>query len=184
MRFFTPSRFLALQERDPGAMDAADADWETAVEQYDAYLQTILPDLPESVRQLLDGFYLHDARILSIGHRSDRFVISLQLDVPPNDLLTIVYSLAGPTEVSKEGFCLPGRAISPLWECDEIELTNEGSRQSFIHDIMLSNGWVLRIPFRGSADSASRADFPPRFVSPRRNRSVSGRRSVLPKRKG
>jgi hypothetical protein len=56
MKYFTPQRYLALQNFAPKAMDAADADWEQAVEQYEAYLQTVLPGLPDSVRKLLDGF--------------------------------------------------------------------------------------------------------------------------------
>ena len=68
-------------------MDAADTAWEEAVERYEAYLQTIRPDLPASVRQLLDGFYLHDANVLSMGRQGNTFIIVLQLDVPPHDLL-------------------------------------------------------------------------------------------------
>jgi hypothetical protein len=60
MNYFTRERYLALQERGD-AMDAADAAWAEAVAGYEAYLQTIRPELPESVRELLDGFYLHDA---------------------------------------------------------------------------------------------------------------------------
>ena len=51
--------------------------------------------MPESVRELVDGFFLHDARVLSMGRRGDTFVISLQLDVPPNELLTVTYTLTG-----------------------------------------------------------------------------------------
>src|SRR5271170_2961477 len=99
MKYFTQQRSQALQNFDGPAMDAADADWEAAVEQYDGYLQTIRPDLPEPVLRLLDGFYYHDARVLSLGRRDDVFVISLQLDVPPNELLTLSYALAGPPEL-------------------------------------------------------------------------------------
>src|SRR4051794_22210242 len=36
MKHFTRERFLALQSKDEAAIQAADADWERAVEQYDA----------------------------------------------------------------------------------------------------------------------------------------------------
>lgn len=49
MNYFTRERYLAFQDFDSPTMDAADADWEDATDRYEAYLQTIRPDLPESV---------------------------------------------------------------------------------------------------------------------------------------
>jgi hypothetical protein len=147
MRYFSPERYLAMQNPEPEAMNAADAAWEEAVEQYDAYLLSIVPELPVTVRNLLDGFYLHDARVLSIGQRDDTFFISLQLDVPPRDLLTITYALAGTPEIDKRAFPPPGGEHALLWLYEEIEFTREAERPYFAHDILLSNGWVLRIPF-------------------------------------
>jgi hypothetical protein len=72
MNYFTRERYLALQETGDDAQDATDAAWDEAVERYDAYLQTIRPEMPESVRALLDGFYLHDARVLSMGQGATR----------------------------------------------------------------------------------------------------------------
>ena len=104
VKYFTREQYLAMQNSDKASLDAADADWEKSVQRYDAYLQMIRPEMPEPVRQLLDGFHLHDARVLSMGRRGNTFVISLQLDVPPNDLLHITYALAGPPEVKQEIF--------------------------------------------------------------------------------
>lgn len=104
MNHFTRERYLALQERGDDARDAADAAWAKAVDRYDASLQTIRPEMPETVRELLDGFFLHDARVLSMGRRGDTFLISLQLDVPPNELLTITYTLAGAPEIKQDLF--------------------------------------------------------------------------------
>src|SRR5260221_14267072 len=98
MKYFTQQRSQALQNFDSAAMAAADADWEKAVEQYDAHLQSIRAELPDTVRQLLDGFYYHDARVLSMGRRDGVFQMTLQLDVPPNELVTLTYALTGPPE--------------------------------------------------------------------------------------
>jgi hypothetical protein len=148
MKYFTRERYLALQNFEEAAMDAADADWEEAVERYDAYLQSIRPELPESVRQLLEGFYLHDARVLSMGQRGETFVISLQLDVPPNELVTITYTLAGPPEVKTETFPWADPAAVVDWLYEEIELVREGDGHYFVHSILFGNGWEVRIPFR------------------------------------
>jgi hypothetical protein len=129
-------------------MDAVDADWEVAATAYDAYLQTIRPEMPEAVRQLLDGFYLHDACVLSMGQRGDSFVISLQLDVPPNELLTITYTLAGSPEVNKVPFPWVKNPDSADWLYEEVELLHEGGQKHFVHSILFSNGWEIRLPFR------------------------------------
>ena len=169
MKYFTRERYLTQQISDAAAMDAADADWEEAVARYDAYLQTIRPDLPESTRQLLDGYYLHDARVLSMGRRGDTFLISMQLDVPPNELLTITYTLAGPAEVKKEPFP-DTEGSSPLaWMYEEIERVQDGEQTYFVHSILFSNGWEAHIPFR---DVQMAAAFP-MFPHPHSSRHVA-----------
>jgi hypothetical protein len=166
MNYFTRERYLALQERGD-AMDAADAAWDEAVARYEAYLQTIRPEMPESVRELLDGFYLRDARVLSMGRRGETFVISLQLDVPPNELLTITYSLAGPPEIRQDLFPWATPTATPAWLYEEIELVREGERGHFIHSILFSNGWEVRLPFREVHVSTAYPTFPhPRTPQP------------------
>ena len=148
MKYFTRERYLALQNSEKAAIDAADADWENAVERYEAYLQTLRPHMPASVQLLLDGFYLHDARVLSIGQQQDTFVISLQLDVPPNDLLSVTYVLADTLEVKKETFPWVKEAYPVDWLYEELEWVCEGDRKHFVHSILFSNGWEIRLPFR------------------------------------
>jgi hypothetical protein len=167
MNYFTRERYLALQERGDDAMDAADAAWDEAVERYDAYLQTIRPQMPESVRELLDGFSLHDARVLSMGQRGDTFVISLQLDVPPNELLTITYTLAAAPEIKQELFPLSTAGATPHWLHEEIEMIGERESSYFIHSILFSNGWEARLPFREVRLATAYPTFPfPRAPQP------------------
>src|SRR5262245_60780227 len=103
--------------------------------------------MPESVRELLDGFYLHDARVLSMGQRGDTFVISLQLDVPPNELLTITYTLAAVPEIKQELFPWASAGATPDWLYEEIEMVRESEPRHFVHSILFSNGWEARLPF-------------------------------------
>lgn len=170
MNYFTRERYLALQERGDDAMDAADAAWDEAVERYEAYLQTIRPEMPESVRELLDGFSLHDARVLSMGRRGDTFVISLQLDVPPNELLSITYTLAAAPEIKRELFPWAAAGTSPAWLYEEIERVREGDRSYFVHSILFSNGWEARLPFREVHLATAHPTFPlprtPQAVAP------------------
>jgi len=169
MHYFTRQRYLALQEHGDDAMDAADAAWAEAAARYDAYLQTIRPEMPESVRELLDGFYLHDARVLSMGQRSDKYVIAVQLDVPPSELLTITYDLAGTHEIKQELFPWATAATTPAWLYEEIALIREGNESHFVHSILFSNGWEVRLPFR-SVDMATAY---PTFPYPRTLKSAN-----------
>ena|SRR5690348_17256268 len=167
MNYFTRDRYLALQDRGDDAMDAADAAWDEAVARYDAYLQTIRAEMPEAVRELLDGFYLHDARVLSMGRRGDTFVISLQLDAPPNELLTITYHLAGTPEISQELFPWATATATPEWLHEELELIREGGQSHYVHSILFSNGWEVRLPFREVDLATAYPTFPyPRTPKP------------------
>ena len=170
MNYFTRQRYLALQERDDDAMDAADAAWDEAVQRYDAYVQSIRPEMTESVRELVDGFFLHDARVLSMGRRGDTFAISLQLDVPPNELLTITYALAGTSEIKQELFPWVPPGAAPAWLYEEIELIRQGEQSHFVHSILFGNGWEARLPFCEVRLATADPTFPlprtPQRVSP------------------
>jgi hypothetical protein len=83
-----------------------------------------------------------------MGQRGDSFVISLQLDVPPNDLLTITYTLVGPPQVQQETFPWVTNASPVDWLYEEVEQVPARDRKHFAHSILFSNGWEIRLPFR------------------------------------
>jgi hypothetical protein len=148
MKHFTRERYLAMQSRDDVACRAADAAWDEAVEHYEADLAALRPDLPEAARQLLDEFYLHDAEVLRLEQGGDRFVITLQLDVPPHEVLTIAYSLAGQPEWRKDLFPWGSDVGNPLWLFDEMDRAGTENDAHLIHSVLFSNGWELTVPFR------------------------------------
>jgi hypothetical protein len=161
MKYFTPDRYHALQQTDEAAMLAADADWESAIDQYEAYLETVRPEMPEPVRLLLDGYYLHDANVLSMGRRGDQLCISLQLDVPPNDLLFITYTLAGSPEINTEAFPTDAPKHNPQWLYEEIEQVRASQGTYFVHAVLFSNGWEVRLPFHDVMLTTASPLFPP-----------------------
>ena len=80
-------------------MDTADASWEEAVEAYARRYEAIQAELPATVRDLVERYYLHDADVLSMGQDGDTFVISLHLECPPREVLVLLYTLDAPPEI-------------------------------------------------------------------------------------
>lgn len=149
MKYFTPERYVALQDFSSAtAMDAADAAWEEAVNRYDAYLQQILPALPPSLRLFVEGYYLHDAAVLSMGFQNNDFVAVLQEDAPPNGLLMIRFTLAGAPTINAGALPPQHRSPSPQWLHEEIELVGEGPTRHCRLSILLDNGWEVTLPIR------------------------------------
>src|SRR2546428_1089504 len=88
MKYFTPELYVALQDfSSDDVMNAADAAWETAVDQYDAYYSSVESVLPGEYRKLQESYYLHDATVLYMGRRGNAFLISPPLDPPPQQVL-------------------------------------------------------------------------------------------------
>jgi len=167
MKYFTRERYPALQEGGDAAMDAGDAAWAEAVDRYDAYLQTIRAEMPEAVRELLDGFHWHDARVLSMGRRGPTFIISVQLDVQPNELVTITFNLTGTPEIRQDLFPWATADAAPAWLYEELELSGAGDQSHFVHLILFSNGWEMRLPFREVHLATAYPTFPyPRALKP------------------
>jgi hypothetical protein len=148
MKYFTPDLYVRLQDRESEAMDTADAAWEDAAQRYDGYLQTILPELPPPVRQLLEGYYLHDAEVLSAGRQGDCFVIVLQLDVPPNDLLSITYTLTAEPLIDRSALPAEYRSPRMTWQYEELEVCGSGEARHCRQGILFSNGWEIQVSFR------------------------------------
>lgn len=149
MKYFTPMRYIALQDfRGDARMDAADAVWEQASHDYNTYLERIMPTLPHGLRQFVDGCYLHDASVLSMGRQGNDFVMVLQEDAPPNGLLMIRFMLSGDPTIDREALPLPFRSPSPLWLHEEIEVVGEEAGRHFRLSILLDNGWEIMLPIR------------------------------------
>jgi hypothetical protein len=149
MNYFTPDRFMALQDfSGDEALDAADGAWEQAVERYYAYYLSIENSLPIEYRQLQDTYYLHDAQILYLGPQGKRFVIALRLDPPPQQVLQLSYELTDAPRIVRGLFpdtiCGKGEVF---WLYDEIELVTEYPT-ACVHSILFNNGWELQLPFR------------------------------------
>ncbi len=146
MKYFTPELFVKLQAGEDGAMEAADLAWENASDRYSRRLRKIKAALPPPIRDFIEGYYLHDAEVLRIARLDDSFILEIRPESPPQELLFLIYSLVQPPTIEHD--VLPGEYCSQAvrWLYDELDVIRGG--QGFSHEILLSNGWQVRIRFR------------------------------------
>jgi hypothetical protein len=177
MKYFTPELYARGQSQDDDVLDEVEQRWEEASERYVAYLRSVEGALPPGIRHIHDSYYLHDSVILSMGRQGDRFVMVLQLDVPPHDrlsdLLVFTYELAGEPVIDREA--LPPELRCPVqveWMYDEVEMA-PGGAAGWVQSILLSNGWEVRLPLRDVHVQQLRPLIPPpgdeRRAGPGRN---------------
>jgi hypothetical protein len=148
MRYFTRDLYLRLQLNGEADMNAADAEWDKAVERYDRRLKAIWSELPRALRVLFKKLYLHDAEVLSMGQHDQLFVIVVKLEVPPQELVTITYNLTDEPKINLNA--LPPEHCSNYvqWMHDEVDLVRRKNKKHFTHAILFSNGWEVCLSFR------------------------------------
>lgn len=166
MKYFTPELIVDYGSDDPATWKDAAANWETACEQYDAALASFKSAFPSGLRCLEDGYSLHDAVIRGMGRREGAFVILLQLDPPPQLLLTLTYDLVEEPIIKRDvlpsEFCSTGGHID--WQYDEIEKASE-QPPTWRQSILLSNGWEILLHFRDVRIEEIQALIPPPRLS-------------------
>lgn len=126
--------------------------------------------MPSVLRHIEDHYYLHDAKIHGMGARELSFLIVMQLDTPPNSLLTLSYDLLRDpnfkqVSLSEENRSLPGTIA---WLYDELE-QDAGDPTAWHQAILLSNGWEINLTFRNVVVQEAQTILPvpqPQFVAP------------------
>ena len=96
-----------------------------------------------------DSYYLHDAKVLGIGRRDGALVVVLQLDTPPQSLLTLTYELVEEPRIDPEALPEAVRSKGPVveWQYDEVEKV-AGRPPTWRQSVLLSNGWEMTLHFR------------------------------------
>jgi hypothetical protein len=171
MRYFTPPLFIRLQEcPDAEAFVAVNAAWEQAAQQYWAHLQQLGPRMSPELQRFVGWGSMHDARVLEIGATPRRLTIVLLEERAPR-LLSLTYSLVDAPVIDRAALPPEHQSLPTLWLYDEIDRDSEmlfnvklrvqnrasavtapassedGWRPIFLHSILLSNGWEIRLRF-------------------------------------
>lgn len=176
MKFFTPELLTRFGSDDPAIAEAAEAEFEVRVDEYLQALRAIEHELPPRYRELLERYYLHDARVLSAagfsvtdpevlvtsfrneasfgnGHQEGRerraptFGLDLQLDAAPKELLVLQYRSVLLEALIRHD--LVGDDCPCIeWLHDEVELIPSAVGRTIRHSILFTNGWELRLTFQ------------------------------------
>ncbi|MFO0845798.1 MAG: hypothetical protein U0797_26015 [Gemmataceae bacterium] len=157
MKYFTPERYLRLQNPDDSsAWLAAHNEWDEAVRAYWAEVRALLERLPkkrwaDGIRQFVKQGSLHDGTVTSCWYEgSQKLKLQVQPELPGERLVLLEYTLAQEPTVLRNQ--LPGEYIGEgrvEWMYDELGPVpgTQGGEFGFLHAILLSNGWELTIPF-------------------------------------
>jgi hypothetical protein len=177
MRFFTPELLARFGSDDPQIAQAAQEELEHRSVEYLDLLRGLEPRLPTRFRDLLDRFYLHDARVLDEstfietisqhfgrsmwgglrpesgsslrrGSPLQSFWLHLQLDTPPRETLVLQYRFARIEKVEvHEALSEEGPYFE--WQYDEVEVVQADAIVEFRHSILFTRGIELRLRYKG-----------------------------------
>jgi hypothetical protein len=159
VRHFTSKRIVGLQDRSDKQrfLDTLE-DWEDAATAYRVQLSRIQHALPSALRRLVQTVSLHDAWVIDIsqGQRT-RFTVILQPESDPLRQVVLAYSLSAPVEIIEDALPEAARSRPLQWLYDELDVAPAGDAGSeaseveagtFLHSILLSNGWEVKVRFR------------------------------------
>ena len=155
MRYFTPELHVQLQ--NPRDQEACD-EWDRRMEQYEAELNRRMPQFSDSVKYYLNNVRLHDALLLSMGLAGATLTITCAQDPPDTRLATLTYTLAEPPQFLREVAEPAFWSVQPEFMYDEVGLDEASG--AFTHDILLGNGWELRLKFQDLEIAWSEALWP------------------------
>jgi hypothetical protein len=149
MKYFTPDLVVRFGSKDDAVADAAEREWEEAGDRYVAYLDTIRPHLSAGLRAIDESYYLHDSLIRGMGQQGSTFSMILQLDTPPQSILTFTYDLVEPPVITRDVLPQEQRTTGDIvsWQYNEIEII-PGDPPTWREALLLSNGWELALHFR------------------------------------
>jgi hypothetical protein len=146
MKYFTPDILNRVRSEDEDVSAAAHDDWERATERYRRRVRRILPAFPEGVRRFkADHICLHDADVLRMGRTDHTFVFLLETEPPASKPVVLTFTLAGEPAIETGTLTHARQGIPFHWLYEEWDLDRY---QRLTFEVLLSNGWIVKLPFR------------------------------------
>ena len=146
MKYFTPELYLRGNSTDEKIVEGIEEDWERAIQRYRRRLARIQRAFPKEWQVFREQHVcLHDAQVLSITRQADILVFVMQQEAPSHAIVILSFTLNGDVEI--DPLALPGRQDrqSVTWMYEEYNLDRQGR---CMVEVMLSNGWIVKVHFR------------------------------------
>jgi hypothetical protein len=146
MKYFTPEVLGQVASRDDDVADAGFHAWDRAIVRYKRRWMRIKHAFPKSVRRFeTEPICLHDAEVLSMARRKNEFVMVLHQEPPSRDIVILKFTLDGEMEIDTAGLPPDGPPDRVFWLYEEFDLDRDKRRR---FEVMLSNGWIVKLHFR------------------------------------
>jgi len=146
MKYFTAEHYLRGNSTNEDDLRGIEEVWERALRAYRRRWNRIRHAFPRIVQHFVaKNVCLHDAHVLSMTRTGKKLVMVLEREPPSHDLVILTFTLAGELEIDMAA--LPVRRESGIvaWLYEEWDLDQRG--QCFF-EVLLSNGWSVKLPFR------------------------------------
>jgi hypothetical protein len=146
MKYFTPEHYSRGNSPNAEDLHGIEDEWERAIRRYNRRWRKIKSAFPEGVRRFEQQHVcLHDAAVLSIGREDDTCVWLLETEPPACKPVVLTFTLEDEPAIQPHtgrGFHTgkPVRWLYEEWDLDR--------RQRPIFEVLLSNGWVVKLVFR------------------------------------
>ena len=154
MKYLRPEILVQSNSLDLEEASKAGDEWDVALQKYRRHLKAVKKRLPMKAVRFVDELFLHDSEFIGVNlHRHDSPAfgppvkcarVFVRTDVA---LILIDYQLAVEFEIVNG--LLPERLVSgqPLWLYDEFDF--DEVRRLAMHEVLLSNGTVIKFLFHG-----------------------------------
>jgi hypothetical protein len=155
MKFFTAQLFADLNSNDDEVVEQAEEQWEAARKEYHAHFRRVEKRLPTSLVRLCRMVSLHDSRVQGSASRAwvvyengergqgSRAIVSVRLEHADFDLFYL--DPPEPTRLTRPVDSPVFHEENVIWLYDEVDCLKGGI---FSHEILFSNGNVLRVTFQ------------------------------------
>ena len=146
MKYFTSELYARGNSPNETETPGVEEAWERALRRYERRWKKIRGAFPQGVRNFDEtGVCLHDAEVLHLARQGERLVMVLQPEAPSQTLVILILTLTEDPVIATDVLPESVATRRPVWLYEEFDLDPPGR---FCFEVLLSNGWELRLRFR------------------------------------
>jgi len=147
MKYFTPELLNRVRSEDEDVSAEAHDEWEKAIQRSNRRWRRIQAGFPKAVRRFNDDrICLHAADVLRIGRSGNTFVMVLETEPPACKPVVLTFTLEGEPVIETDTLIGVRRQAGPFyWLYEEWDIDRQ---QRLTFEVLLSNGWVIKLYFR------------------------------------